>query len=68
MAVKNNLKDIRFENKMNQTEFARMLGVNRQLYNRWENQEIQPGLEWVIKLSKRLGRPMEDIVFLDDAE
>lgn len=68
MSIKNRLKDIRFEHKMKQTEFAEYLGVNRQLYNRWENQDIQPGLEWVLKLSKRLNIPVEDIVYLEEPE
>ncbi|SFU40830.1 helix-turn-helix transcriptional regulator [Alicyclobacillus macrosporangiidus] len=68
MAVRNRLKELRHDNRMNQTEFAELLGVNRQLYNRWERQVAQPSVEWVLRISAKLGVPMEQIVYLDDSE
>ncbi|WP_047152157.1 helix-turn-helix transcriptional regulator [Aneurinibacillus tyrosinisolvens] len=68
MTVKNNLKDLRYEHKMNQIEFAAHLNVNRQLYNRWENQATQPSLEWILKIAQKLNKQVEDIVYLDEAE
>jgi len=53
---------------MNQVEFADYLGVNRQLYNRWEKQVVQPSLEWVLKISKRLGKSVEEIVYLEEED
>jgi DNA-binding XRE family transcriptional regulator len=49
---------------MNQSEFAEFLGVNRQLYNRWENQATQPSLEWALRIAEKLGLYVEDVVFL----
>ncbi len=63
MAVKNRLKDIRFEHKMNQTEFAEYLGVNRQLYNRWERQTSQPNAEWLLRIVKKIEKPLEEIIY-----
>lgn len=53
---------------MNQIEFAAHLNVNRQLYNRWENQATQPSLEWILKIAQKLNKQVEDIVYLDEAE
>ncbi|MEJ8548134.1 helix-turn-helix transcriptional regulator [Brevibacillus borstelensis] len=68
MTVKNRLKDIRHDHRMNQIEFSEFLGVNRQLYNRWENQATQPSLEWVLRISKKIQRPLEEIIYLDEPE
>ncbi|WP_127585775.1 helix-turn-helix transcriptional regulator [Paenibacillus koleovorans] len=66
MAVKNRLKEIRHDHRMNQVEFAEHIGINRTLYNRWERQKTQPELETVLKLSKLLNKTVEEIVFLDE--
>ncbi|WP_380026701.1 helix-turn-helix transcriptional regulator [Effusibacillus consociatus] len=66
MAVRNRLKEIRHDHRMNQIEFAEYIGAARQLYNRWENQTTQPSLEWVLRIAKRTGRPVEDIVYLEE--
>ncbi|GAB6932197.1 helix-turn-helix transcriptional regulator [Calditerricola satsumensis] len=68
MAVRNRLKELRHDHRMNQVEFADYLGVNRQLYNRWEKQAVQPSLEWVLKIAKRLGKPVEEIVYLEEED
>lgn len=64
--VKNRLKDLRHDRRMNQVEFAEFLGVGRSLYNRWENQHVQPELEKVLKIASKLGVPVEEIVYLDE--
>mgnify|MGYP001375886286 FL=1 len=66
MAVKNRLKDIRHDHRMNQTQFAMHIGVSQPLYNRWENQRSQPNQEWMLKLAKRLNIRVEDIFYLED--
>lgn len=53
---------------MNQIEFAEYIGASRQMYNRWENQVTQPSLEWVLRIAKRTGRPVEHIVYLEESE
>lgn len=64
--VKNRFKDIRHDHRMNQVEFSDFIGINRSLYNRWENQKTQPELETVLRLAKQLQLPVEAIVFLDE--
>ncbi|WP_036710448.1 helix-turn-helix transcriptional regulator [Paenibacillus pinihumi] len=62
----NNLKDIRHEHKMNQTEFAEHLGLPQQQYNRYEKQRSQPDLERAILISEKLQRTVNDIFFVEN--
>ena len=66
MAVKNRLKELRHDNRMNQVEFADFLGLQQQQYNRYENQVRQPTLEIALKISIKLGKSVNEIFFLDD--
>jgi putative transcriptional regulator len=61
MAIRNKLKDFRFENRMNQGEFAEYLGILQQQYNRYEKNNVQPNLETALKIAKKLNVPVEDI-------
>ncbi len=68
MAVHNRLKSIRHQHEMNQTEFARLLGINHDQYNRYERNNRQPKLEIAIKISERLGVTVNDIFYLVDKQ
>ncbi len=59
--LKNKLKHWRFKREMNQTEFAIFLGVDGKLYNRWENQRVQPSLEKALHISKKLNCTVNDL-------
>lgn len=59
--LKNKLKSYRHKMEMNQTEFAGWLGVNVSLYNRWENQKVQPSLIIALKLSGKLTCTVNDL-------
>jgi len=59
--LRNKLKSFRFKYEMNQTEFRIMLGVNKDQYNKWENQKYQPSLEWCWKISKKLNCHIEEL-------
>ena len=65
MAVKNRLKEIRHDHRMNQVEFANYLGLSQYQYNRYELQRQQPTLEGALKISEILGMPVEKIFYLD---
>ena len=65
MAVKNRLKEIRHDHRMNQVEFANFLGLSQYQYNRYELQRQQPTLEGALKISEILGMPVEKIFYLD---
>lgn len=67
MVVRNRLKQIRHQLELDrQTEMAMMLGLQQQQYNRYERQEIQPTLETALRIAHQLGKPLEDIFFLDE--
>jgi DNA-binding XRE family transcriptional regulator len=65
MAVKNRLKEIRHDYRMNQVEFAQFLGISQYQYNRYELQRQQPTLEGALMIAEKLNKPLEHIFYLD---
>lgn len=65
VAVRNRLKEIRHDYRMDQTEFSAFLGVNKNLYNRWENNKTQPSLEWAMKISKITAKTIDSFIYID---
>jgi len=65
LSLRNTLRDLRFDFKMDQNDFADFLGVSRPLYNRWERNKSQPSLEWAIKISYKTDRPIQSFIHLD---
>jgi putative transcriptional regulator len=63
--MKNRLKEIRHDHRMNQTKFSSHIGVTRSLYNKWEHQHSQPNQDWMLKLAQRLYMKVEDIFYLE---
>lgn len=72
MRVRNRLKQLRLKYAYEQgrdvtkTEFARLLGIHPNHYVRYENQVAQPNLLTVLRISKTLSIPVEDIVYLEE--
>ena len=65
--VKNRLKEIRMkEYMMNQTEFAKLLGVSMSTYNNMERGTVQGNIVNILMIAKALNRHVEDIWFLED--
>lgn len=50
---------------MNQKRFAAFLGMAQQQYNRYETQENQPNLETALKISYKIGVPVNDFIYID---
>lgn len=46
------IHELRLSRKMSQVELARALGVSKQSISNWENDNIQPSIDMLIKLSK----------------
>lgn len=65
LMIRNNLKSIRHKHEMNQSEFAKYLGLRQDQYNRYERQDRQPTLEQALKISKKLGISVNDIFYLE---
>ncbi|KIL35935.1 hypothetical protein SD71_11215 [Cohnella kolymensis] len=66
MGVRNTLRDLRFEMKMDQKDFAEFLGVNASTYSRWESNNQQPSMEWALKIASKTGRTVEAFMLLDN--
>jgi putative transcriptional regulator len=66
MSIMNKLRDMRFELKMDQNDFAEFMGVTNTLYNKWERQRSQPSLEWALKIAKITNKPVESIFYLNE--
>src|SRR5690242_19434905 len=64
MPIQNTLRDLRFELKKEQYDFADFLGVSKTLYNKWEKQNGQPSLEWATRLAKITGKRVEHFIML----
>jgi transcriptional regulator with XRE-family HTH domain len=48
--------------EIKQTVFARFLGVNYGLYNRWKNHKIEPSLESYYKCSQKIKCSINDLL------
>lgn len=46
------IHDLRINRKMSQVELAKILGVSKQSVSNWENDNIQPSIEMLVKLAK----------------
>ncbi|MDF1508905.1 helix-turn-helix transcriptional regulator [Robertmurraya sp. DFI.2.37] len=64
MSIKNNLKNIRHDHRMNQKEFAEFLNLSVYSYNRYEKGVRQPSLEVALQISEKTRRPVNDIFYL----
>lgn len=64
MKVKNNLKELRLEKGVNQTELASLVGVSRQTIHAIEVSKYTPSVELALKISKTLELNVEEIFSL----
>ena len=46
------IRELRCSRKMSQVELAKHLGISKQSISNWENDNIQPSIEMLVKLSK----------------
>lgn len=45
------IKELRLLYKMNQIEFGKKLGVTKQCVSNWENNNIQPSVDMLVKIA-----------------
>lgn len=50
-SLNENIKRLRIANGMNQVEFANLLGVSKQCVSNWENDNVLPSIEMLIKIA-----------------
>jgi transcriptional regulator with XRE-family HTH domain len=46
-----NIKKLRIARGLNQVEFAKILGVSKQCVSNWENDNVMPSIEMLIKIA-----------------
>ena len=46
-----NIKKLRISRGLNQVEFAKMIGVSKQCVSNWENDNVIPSVEMLVKLA-----------------
>lgn len=64
------LKDLRLAHNLNQVQLAQKLGVSKQTVSNWENNNIQPSIDMLIKIADTfsvstdhlLGRDSHDFI------
>lgn len=60
------IRELRNARKLSQQELANKLGVSKQSVSNWENNNIAPSIEQVIKISKFFHTSVDYILGLDD--
>lgn len=50
-SLNDNIKRMRIARGMNQVEFARRIGVTKQCVSNWENDNVIPSIEMLIKIA-----------------
>ncbi len=50
-ALNENIKKMRIARGMNQVEFAKKLGVSKQCVSNWENDNVLPSIEMLVKMA-----------------
>ncbi len=50
-SLNENIKKLRMERGLNQVEFAKIIGVSKQCVSNWENDNVMPSIEMLIRLS-----------------
>lgn len=62
------IHNLRLARKMSQVELAKLLGVTKQSVSNWENDNIQPSIEMLIKLSEAFSVSTDYLLGLDKKE
>ncbi len=60
------IKTLRLARAMSQVELAKELGVTKQSVSNWENDNIQPSIEMLIKIATTFSVPTDYLLSLDD--
>ncbi|MBE6665993.1 MAG: helix-turn-helix transcriptional regulator [Ruminococcaceae bacterium] len=59
-----NIKKLRMALGISQVELAKKLGVTKQCISNWENDNIQPSIEMLIKIAKYFAVPVDELLGL----
>ena len=59
------IREIRLAKKMSQVELAKLLDVTKQSVSNWENENIQPSIEMLIKIADVLSTSTDYLLSRD---
>ena len=51
LVINENIKKLRVARGLNQVEFAKILGVSKQCVSNWENDNVMPSIEMLVKIA-----------------
>lgn len=60
------IKKLRIARNMNQTEFGKAFGVSKQTISNWENDNIMPSVEMLVRLAKYFECSTDFLLGLDE--
>ena len=62
------IREVRQARGMSQVELARLLGVTKQSISNWENDNIQPSIEMLVKLARSLSVSADYLLGLEERQ
>lgn len=62
------IRELRLSKRMSQVELAKLLGVSKQSVSNWENDNIQPSIEMLMKLAEVFSVPTDYLLGLEQRE
>ncbi len=60
------IKELRLSRCLNQVEFAKKLGVTKQSVSNWENNNIQPSIEMLVKMTELFSVSSDYLLGIDN--
>lgn len=61
-----NIKRLRMNRGLNQVELGKALGVAKQTISNWENNNIQPSIDMLLKISGYFSVSTDELLGIDD--
>lgn len=66
MTLNENIKQLRLARNLSQVDLAKALGVTKQSISNWENNNIQPSIDMLIRVSKYFSVSTDFILGLEE--
>ncbi len=66
--LNNKIRELRSSYNMSQVELSKALGVSKQCVSNWENDNIQPSIEMLVKLANFFHVKTDYLLGLDDTD
>ena len=67
-SLNENIRKMRTSRGMNQVEFAKLLGVTKQCVSNWENDNVLPSIEMLVKIADTFNVSTDVLLGRDSSE